>query len=80
MHPELRGAEMPIMMVSGPNFGNAKIQTSPIRKFTKINFAIKWFQFHYFETTFGASGAPGRGDADYDGLGAKMPKFENAKN
>ena len=53
-----------------PKFENAKIHKFQIRKFTKINFAIKRLQFHSFEATFGASGAPGRGDADYDGFGA----------
>ena len=95
MHPELQGAEMPIMMVSGPSskcqnakkpkFQNATIQkcknskmqkfdNARIRKFAKFNLAIKRLQFHSFEATFGASGAPGRGDADYDGLGAKFRK------
>ena len=33
-----------------------------------INFAIKRLQFHSFETTFGASEAPGHGASVYDGL------------
>ena len=88
MHPELQGAEMPIMMVSGPSskcqnakipkcenskmqkFENAKIRKFKIRKFAKFNLAIKRLQFHSFEATFGASGAPGRGDSIYDGFGA----------
>ena len=36
----------------------------------KNNFAMKRLQFHSFETTFGASEAPGRGDAFYDGFRA----------
>ena len=55
-------------------FENAKIRKFKIRKFAKFNLAIKRLQFHSFEATFGASGAPGRGDADYDGLGAKFRK------
>ena len=51
-----------------------KFENAKIRKFAKFNLAIKRLQFHSFEATFGASGAPGRGDADYDGLGAKFRK------
>ena len=36
----------------------------------KIDFVIKRLQFQLFETTFGASEAPGHGASIYDGFGA----------
>ena len=65
-----------------PKFQNSKMRNFTrfqIRKFPSINFTIKLIQFHSFEAKFGASGAPGSGGADYDGLGAKIRKCENSK-
>ena len=51
-----------------------RAEVGPASEASWIRWSIKRLQFHSFEVTFGASGAPGRGDADYDGLGAKFRK------
>ena len=74
MHPNLQAMERLLVTVPGPIS-----KSTPAGKMENVflillsgfdDFAMKRLQFHPLGATFGASEAPGRGDAFYDGFRA----------